>query len=82
MASEHIRVKRVAFRMRDDDLVTNRLRGVGFRAVSTGGWRGPVRAIRQDAVTDMYEYRAEHVDAAPAGEAVPPDERAEASEVG
>ena len=56
---EHVRVTRVAFTLPDDRLVTNRLHGVGFRAVSTGGWRGPVRVIRQDAVTDMYQYRAE-----------------------
>lgn len=55
---EHVRVKRVTLRLRDDDLVTNRLRGVGYRAVSTGDWRGPVRKVRQDAVADMYEYRA------------------------
>jgi hypothetical protein len=79
MAPEHVRVTRVAFTLRDDQLVTNRLRGVGFRAVSTGGWRGPVRAVRQDAVTDMYEYRAEHPYAARQGEDAPPSGAAEAS---
>lgn len=79
VAAEHVSVKRVALRLRDEELATNRLRGIGFAAVSTGGWQGPVRAIRQDAVADMYVYRASLPDAAPRGEAVSPDERAEAS---
>jgi hypothetical protein len=47
--------------------------------VSTGGWRGPVRVVRQDAVADMYQYRAEHPRAARQGDAVSPTGRAEAS---
>lgn len=70
---------RVAFKLRDDDLQTNRLRGVGFRAVSTGGWRGPVRVVRQDAVTDMHVYLAELPVRRANGEAVSPDGAAEAS---
>lgn len=56
---EHIRVKRVAVRLRDDDLATDRLRGIGFRAVSSSGWEGPTRKVRQDAVADMYARKAE-----------------------
>jgi hypothetical protein len=79
VAAERVRVTRVAVTLRDDALATNRLHGVGFRAVSTGGWRGPVRVVRQDAVADMYEYRAEHPRAAHQGEDVSPTGRAEAS---
>ena len=55
---EHIRVTPVRMIRYDDDLGANRSRCVGFRGVSTSGWQGPVRVIRQDAVRDVYEYRA------------------------
>lgn len=70
---------RVAVRMRDDDLATNRLRGIGYRAEVKDGWRGPVRRVRQDAVADMLARRAENVTAAPTGDAVSPTGAAEAS---
>jgi hypothetical protein len=79
---ERVGVKRVTLMLRDDDLATNRLRGVGYRAVSTGGWRGPVRKVRQDAAADVYEYRANLPHAARTGEDVSPTGAAEASEVG
>lgn len=49
---------RVAVRLRDDDLATNRLRGIGYRAEVQDGWRGPVRKVRQDAVADMIARRS------------------------
>ena len=47
----------VKLRLRDDDSRVDVLRGIGFRAVSDTGWRGPFRSKRADAVTDAVERR-------------------------
>jgi hypothetical protein len=57
--SEKVRVKPVRVRLRDNDLATDRLRGVGFRAVSSSGWEGPVRSSFRVALTDAHTHRAE-----------------------
>lgn len=56
-ATETVRVIPVKHRVRDDDARVDVLRGIGFRAVSNQGWRGPYRRTRPEAVTDAQERR-------------------------
>jgi len=56
----HTVVKRATWKARDDVLETWRLRGRGFYAEGTCGWKGDVRASRDFARTEgrVHEARA------------------------
>ncbi len=41
------------------ELQTTILRGVGFRAGSSGGWKGPTRRTYREARKDAHEHKNE-----------------------
>lgn len=57
---ERIRVTPVRVKIRDEQARCDVLRGVGFRAEVPGGWRGPVRRTRAEAMVDKLERQETH----------------------
>jgi hypothetical protein len=58
-AAVRVTIVPVRHHWRDEEWQVERSRVVGYRAIDTSGWKGPVRSDRVEAASDATARRAE-----------------------